>query len=523
MRLSVLAAGRFVMEIIRKWTIAWIAMTVPALSAQVFAQEAQAPAEAEPPAASEAPPAEPVFSQEQIDQMIAPIALYPDALLAQILMASTYPLEIVQAARWLGENSKLEGEALDKAVSQESWDPSVQSLVFFPSVLERMNDNLDWTQDLGDAFLAQQDDVLGAVQRLRQEAYDAGNLETTPEQQVMSEGDTIAIQPAQPDTVYVPTYNPTTVYGAQPAPSKNYYPTVYTAPPASSTTYVTQPATTSSTDSAVSFGVGALVGGLLTAAIMWDKDDKHYHYRGIYYGGPGYYGRPGYWARPGYWDQGYWRRPEVSHYGRRGDVNIKTGDINIDRSRNRVRAGKWEHNPTHRGGVRYRDASTRQRYTKTGDRTRVDRNRARGYEGRKPSTLGGRLAGTQPRQRVARAEQPRTQRGAAGIKRPERQVQRKAPRAQSQTRAQRSTTRETPRRATTQQRPSTTRQKPAQRSQRLSSRSPSSGRRSSAFQSRGSGRSARAASSRGAASRAARGGSHGGTRGSGLRGGGGGR
>ncbi|MEN8176693.1 MAG: DUF3300 domain-containing protein, partial [Pseudomonadota bacterium] len=166
------------------------------------------------------------FPPEQIEQLVAPIALYPDALLAQMLMASTYPLDVVQAARWMGEHGDLEGEDLEKAAGQERWDPSVQALVFFPDVLGRMNDNLEWTQDLGEAYLGQEDDVIDAVQRLRQEAHDAGNLESTEQQQVMVEGDTIIVQPAQPEVVYVPTYNPTTVY-AQPAPTTTYYPTVY--------------------------------------------------------------------------------------------------------------------------------------------------------------------------------------------------------------------------------------------------------------------------------------------------------
>jgi hypothetical protein len=131
--------------------------------------------------------AAPLFKQEQLEQILAPIALYPDDLLVQIFMASTYPLEIVQAARWVKANPNLKGDQLAKALEQQSWDPSVKSLVNFPDVLNMMNDKLDWTQQLGDAVLAQQKDVMAAVQRLRKKAYDTGNLKTTKEQVVKVE------------------------------------------------------------------------------------------------------------------------------------------------------------------------------------------------------------------------------------------------------------------------------------------------------------------------------------------------
>ena len=161
------------------------------------------------------------FPPEQIEQLLAPIALYPDALLAQVLMASTYPLDIVQASRWIRDHGDLEGEALEQAAAEQGWDPSVQALVFFPDQLARMNDNLDWTQDLGEAYLGQEQEVLDTVQRLRQEAHDAGNLQTNEHQQVVVEGDTIVVQPAEPEVVYVPSYNPATV-SAQPAPTSTY-------------------------------------------------------------------------------------------------------------------------------------------------------------------------------------------------------------------------------------------------------------------------------------------------------------
>ncbi len=174
------------------------------------------------------------FSQEQLDQLLAPIALYPDSLLAQIFMASTYPLEVVQAGRWVKANKTLKADALTAALEKENWDPSVKSLVNFPQVLEMMNEQLDWTQKLGDAFLAQQKDVMDTVQQLRAKAQTAGNLKTTEQQTVVVEKETqtIVIQPASPQVVYVPTYNPAVVYGPwlYPAyPPYAYYPPGYVA------------------------------------------------------------------------------------------------------------------------------------------------------------------------------------------------------------------------------------------------------------------------------------------------------
>jgi hypothetical protein len=168
-----------------------------------------------------------LFPAEQLEQLVAPIALYPDALIAQILMASTYPLDVVQANRWLGENEDLKEAALDEAIKEETWDDSVKALVFFPSVLEFMSDNLDWTQDLGDAVLAQQGEVTDTIQRLRAEADQAGTLASTEQQRVEKAGDTIIIQPAQPEVVYVPTYDPVKVYGDSSPPAQQYYPDAY--------------------------------------------------------------------------------------------------------------------------------------------------------------------------------------------------------------------------------------------------------------------------------------------------------
>jgi hypothetical protein len=173
-------------------------------------------------AAPPAPAAAPQLSAAQLDQLVAPIALYPDPLLAQILMASTYPLDVVEAARWIAvpENRALTGDALAGALAAQNWDPSVKALVAIPEVLENMSNRLRWTEDLGNAFLAQQADVMGAVQRLRHSAMAAGNLRTTQQCDcsIQASGETIAIPPAEPEAVRVPVYGPI-VYGPWPDPA----------------------------------------------------------------------------------------------------------------------------------------------------------------------------------------------------------------------------------------------------------------------------------------------------------------
>ncbi len=178
---------------------------------------------------------------EEIEQLVAPIALHPDALLSQILMASTYPLEVVTADRWVKANPKLKDAALEKAMVDKDWDPSIKALTAFPTVLDMLNADLSWTQQLGDAFLAQQEELLAAVQTLRKKAHEAGNLKSNDqvtykeEQAKTDKGETktvIVVQPAKPEIVYVPTYNPALVYGtwAYPAyPPYTYYPPGYNA------------------------------------------------------------------------------------------------------------------------------------------------------------------------------------------------------------------------------------------------------------------------------------------------------
>jgi hypothetical protein len=170
-------------------------------------QDAQAPAEdAQAPTYAQQTP-------EQLQQLVAPIALYPDSLVAQILAASTFPDQVVVADRWVQAHPDLKDDALAQAVDQQPWDPSVKALAAFPSVLGNMDKNLSWTSSLGDAYYNQQQDVMDAVQVMRQKAQAAGNLKSTPQQTVTTQDSAIDIEPANPDVVYVPAYDPWLVYG----------------------------------------------------------------------------------------------------------------------------------------------------------------------------------------------------------------------------------------------------------------------------------------------------------------------
>lgn len=181
--------------------LAWIIIATLVMPSGIVAQDSGEPEQPEK------------FKKEELAQMLAPIALYPDSLIAQILMASTYPLEVVAAERWLRQNEDLKGEALDSALQEKNWDPSVKSLCHSPEVLFAMSDKLDQTRKLGDAFLSQEDDVMAEIQELRRRAEEQGNLKTTGEQQVIVEREIIRIEPADPEVVYVPVYDPFYVYG----------------------------------------------------------------------------------------------------------------------------------------------------------------------------------------------------------------------------------------------------------------------------------------------------------------------
>ncbi|WP_425325471.1 DUF3300 domain-containing protein [Paraburkholderia sacchari] len=210
------------------------------------------------------------LSNQQLDSLTAPVALYPDALLAQVLMAATFPADVQAAAAWSRANPNLKGDDAVKAVSSQPWDPSVQSLVAFPQVLATMDSKPDWVEQIGSAFLAQPGDVMDSVQRLRLQAQQAGNLKTTEQQKVIvqpasgtSTTQTIVIEPANPEVVYVPTYNPTVVYGTWPYPA---YPPVYMPPPpgyAIATGFMT----------GLAFGAGIAVANSLWGGFGWGSHD----------------------------------------------------------------------------------------------------------------------------------------------------------------------------------------------------------------------------------------------------------
>jgi hypothetical protein len=279
----------------------------------VFVSTLGAPQENAAPAAAPPEAQQAKFSADQIDQMVAPIALYPDSLLMQIMIASTYPLEIVEADRWGRQNASLKDDALDKALEQQDWDPSIKGLTHFPDLLKRMSDNLDWSKDLGDAFLGQKDDVLAAVQSMRQKAAAAGNLQTTKQQtvtnQVVGGKETIAIQPADPQVVYAPTYPPT-VYGPTSAPPTSYYPApaVYGYTPGQM-----------ATGGLLSFGVGVGIGALISNGCDWGHHDVYVNNN--YYHGGGWGG---------------------------GNANVNK---NVNLNQANLNNQKWQFNPEHRRNV----------------------------------------------------------------------------------------------------------------------------------------------------------------------------
>jgi len=306
------------------------------------------------PAAPQAAPAQQLLGPDQLDQLVAPIALYPDALLSEVLMASTYPLEVVMADRWASANTTLIGDQLKTAAGQQGWDDSVATLVATPDILSMMSNQLSWTESLGDAVLAQQPDVMDAVQRLRAKAQAQNTLQSTDQQTVSVQPDQgkqiIVIQPAQPDTIYVPYYNPSVVYGPWPYPA---YPPYYFPPP------------------------GYIAGAVLATGIAF---------------GVGY--AVGRWASGGnYWGGGF---------------NWGGNTININRSINIGNGGgNWQHNPQHRRGVAYTNGNVQQRFgnnnLRSGSQNRMD------FRGR---------SGNQVLQPGAGANRPGAGNGNLGNKRP---------------------------------------------------------------------------------------------------------
>jgi hypothetical protein len=224
-----------------------LAIALPLTPALAQTAPAAAPAAAAPAAPAAA--ATEGFSKEQLEQLVAPIALYADSLLVQMMMAATYPLEVVEAERFMTANPGMKGAALENELKAQDWDPSVKGLCTVPEVLKKMSENLDWTQDLGDAFLGQKDELLDTVQRMRAKAKESGNLETTEQQVVtVTEEKIIVVQSPSPEVVYVPSYSPTVVYGGWAYPSY-YYPPMYPYYPPGA--------------GLISFGIGVAVGGAI--------------------------------------------------------------------------------------------------------------------------------------------------------------------------------------------------------------------------------------------------------------------
>ncbi len=276
---------------------------------------AQSPPVPQPVAGATQNPTAPL-APGQLDSLVAPVALYPDPILSQVLVASTYPLEIVEAARWLSAHSALQGKALVDAAAKQTWDASVQALVVFPDLLTLLNKDIGWTSDLGNAFLAQQQDVLDAVQRMRQKAENKGTLQSNDKQTVNSTaqgGNTyIEIQPASPEVVYIPQYDPAAIWG----PPEYYpYPPVY---------YPTAGAVFAA--GAISFGIGVAVGAIVSGG--WNS-----------------------WG----WNAGW------------GNHNVVINNNFISRNNlTRVNAAgngnAWVHNPAHRGGVPYSNRNVADRF-----------------------------------------------------------------------------------------------------------------------------------------------------------------
>ena len=264
-----------------------------------------------------------VFSQQELDQMLAPIALYPDALLSQILMASTYPLEVLEAARWSRDHPGVSGDDAVRAAEREDWDASVQSLVAFPQVLERMGENLQWTQALGDAFLDQQPQVMDTVQSLRRRAQAAGNLHPDDRMRVLESGPSLMLQPYDPEVVYVPYYDPLVTYGTWWWPA---YPPVYLRPWPG---FYARPAY------AGGFYWGAPVAvstGFFFGAIDWRQRQARVAQVNSYY-----YNKPS--------------APRPANVNPQPDV---------------TRPGAWRHDPNHRRGLAYRGGEAQRRFGAAG-------------------------------------------------------------------------------------------------------------------------------------------------------------
>ena len=291
---------------------------------------------------------------DQLDSLVAPIALYPDQLLAQALAASTYPLEIIQLQQWLGQHKDLKDQALADAVKKQDWDPSVQGLAGLPDVVKRLTEDIKWTTDLGNAFLAQQSDVMDAVQRMRKKAKDKGlksNEQMKVETQTAENKQVIVIQQANPQVIQVPSYDPVVVYGA---PAYPYPPVSYPPPPPSGWAVAG--------GMALSFGVGVAMGA------MWS----------------------GGWGYNCGWHGGNNNVYINNNNNFNRNVNVNGGN------RNNINSGgnTWQHNPQHRGGTPYSNKATANKFggTTAGSSRSQRQANARqniGQEQRSGQQLGG--------------------------------------------------------------------------------------------------------------------------------------
>jgi len=366
------------------------------LSAQQDAQDpqgAQAPsqdAQGQPPYTQQSP--------EQVQQLVAPIALYPDSLVAQVLAASTFPEQIVEADRWVQDHPNLKGDDLGRAVDQQPWDPSVKALTAFPAVLGNMDKNLSWTSSLGDAYYNQQQDVMDAVQVMRRRAQEAGNLKSTPQQTVNTEDSTVEIQPTNPDVVYVPAYDPWMVYGGPIGawPGWYPYPGIWYGGPY------------------LSFGLGFGIG--YYGGFGWGWNNWGFNWRGRYamYNHNRYYSRSNtFYNRSNFYRGG----ARGGYNGGRGGVNVGRGGVNGERGG--ARAGAYAGNRSAntnadaRGGTSNRGATTARPFN---GNTRAARGYAqpRGQAGTRSSAFSGYSRGGQARSYSSRGRASVSGGGARG-------------------------------------------------------------------------------------------------------------
>jgi Protein of unknown function (DUF3300) len=337
-------------------------------------------AESSPPSqTSKIPP-------EQLDSLVAPIALHPDPLLAQTLAASTYPLEIIQLQQWLEKNKNLKDKALADAVAKQPWDPSIQALAALPNVVKRLADDIQWTTDLGNAFLTQQSDVMDAIQRMRKKAQDKGNLQSNEQQKVetkiIESKPVITVEQANPQVVYVPSYDPVVVYGlpVYPYPPIYYPPWGYYA-----------------AGMAISFGVGVMMGAFWSGGWGWGCGWGGNN--SIYVNGNNNFNRNT--SIGGVNRTNIGNRPSNPIAGGGGDRgNIGRGDRggNLGNRPSTLPAGagdRWQHNPEHRGGAPYRDRATADRFggTTRGDSLAKRQASARQQLGRQGGNLASNRVG----------------------------------------------------------------------------------------------------------------------------------